>query len=131
MDKKKEGLAIAFEAFMETVKELFRPNMSLEDIASKCSPQMDKIILDQKNKGLSFTAGKFKIVCADDSSFCVGYEMYFQDADKKWHQITDLSKKILAKNYLSQEAWLELKQKKINSYDIASPIDKEIESEEK
>lgn len=116
----------AIAALMETIKELLHPNMALQDIASECSPHMDNIIRKYQQQGLVYSAGKFKIVYVDEVHFAVGFELYFQNAEKKWQQVSDLSKKIKARSYLTENAWNELYQKRIITYDVQAPVGPEI-----
>ena len=115
------GIQILIDSAFETLKELFRPNMSLNDIAEKYSPRIDEIILQNQKEGFTYTAGKFKIVFVRKNIFCLKFELYFQDVNKKWHKVANSSEAMNAEIWLSPEARLELQNIKEKVFDVESP----------
>ena len=108
-------------ALFATIKELIRPNSTLEDIANDYSSQMDKIILEQINNGLTYSAGRFMLRYVDEKSFCVGCLLYFKKKDNKWQKIGGLSPKMSADYFLSDNAWTYLCEHKEKTFDISAP----------
>jgi len=108
---------------LETIVKLLHPRMNLVEIAEEASPAIDKLIKKYKNQGLKFVGGAFKIILDNPDGFAVSYELFFQDNEDNWHKANNTSKKMEADYYLTNEAWEELKAKKIVSYDIEEPTD--------
>ena len=63
------SLQTLIETAFDTLKEIFRPNMSLDEVAEKYSPIIDDIIKKYEKEGVKFSAGKFKIGCVDEKNF--------------------------------------------------------------
>lgn len=118
---KTQGLQFLIDAAFDAVKEIFRPNMSLDDVAEKYSPIIDEIIEKQEKNGVKFCAGKFKIAQVYEKNFNLNFELYFQDEAKKWSKIAKTSGAMDAKTWLSPEGWLELKNIKEKIFDVDAP----------
>lgn len=112
---------ILIDSAFEALKEIFRPNMSLDDVAEKYSPNIDDIIVRYEKEGVKFSAGKFKIACLDKDSFVLSFELYFQDKNKKWSKVAKSSTPMEAKTWLSSTAWLELKNIGEKVFDVDAP----------
>ena len=52
---------------------------------------IDKIIAEQKRKGLEYEAGKFRISKTDAEHFILAFELYFTDQNNKYHQVSNMS----------------------------------------
>ena len=115
------GVQVLIDSAFEALKEIFRPNMSLENVAEKYSPTIDDIIVKYEKEGVKFSAGKFKIACLGKDSFVLSFELYFQDKNKKWSKVAKSSTPMEAKTWLSSEAWLELKNIKEKVFDVDAP----------
>lgn len=115
------SLQTLIETAFDTLKEIFRPNMSLDEVAENYSPIIDDIIIKYEKEGVKFSAGKFKISCVDEKNFNLGFELYFQDDKKNWSKVAKTSNHIDAKDWLSAEGWQELKSVKEKVYDVEAP----------
>ena len=115
------GVQVLIDSAFEALKEIFRPNMSLDDVAEKYSPTIDDIIVKYEKEGVKFSAGKFKISCLGNDSFVLSFELYFQDKNKKWSKVAKSSTPMAAKTWLASEAWLELKNIKEKVFDVDAP----------
>lgn len=115
------GMQVLIDSAFEALKEIFKPNMSLDDVAEKYSPHIDDIIIKYEKKDVKFSAGKFKIACLDKDSFVLSFELYFQDKNKKWSKIAKSSAPMEAKTWLSTSAWLELQNVKEKIFDVDAP----------
>ena len=98
-----------------------RRKMSLNDIADKFSQQIDNVIIQNRNQGLSFHAGRFKISAVNEKNFTVSYELYFKDDANKWKIIEDCSPPKNSADWLSNDAWLELKSINEKIFEIEEP----------
>lgn len=107
-------------AALDNLKEIFSPNMTFDEIAEKYSPSLDEIIKKYQAEGVTFAAGKFKIACFDENNFTLGFELYFQDAAKKWSKVARTSSPY-EKIYLDSKTWLELKNIKEKTFDVDAP----------
>ena len=116
-----DAAKILLESVFDTLKEFFRPNMTFDVIAEKYSPSLDDIIEKYQKEGLTYSAGKFKVAYFDEKSFTLGFELYFQDAAKKWSKVARTSKPYDAKKWLAPETWLELKNIKEKVFDVDAP----------
>lgn len=91
----KQTVDLAFETAVETVKNIFNnivnPNMTIEDIADVASLRLDDVIKKNEARGLEYSAGKFRVKFVDDAHFRLEFEMYFRDADGKWHKLANES----------------------------------------
>ncbi|MBE6092367.1 MAG: hypothetical protein E7201_04210 [Selenomonas ruminantium] len=104
-------------------KELFPPNMSLDDLRTVYSKPLDMVILETENKtGHIFVGGEFRINYIDPIYFGCSYELYFQDASKKWIKTSSQSNPIRQK-LLSEETRNELLVNKELKFDIDKPSD--------
>lgn len=121
-DMLKTGSDILSE-ITDMAKELFPPNMSLEDLKQVYSKPLDMIILETENKtGYVFVGGEFRINYIDPIYFSCLYELYFQDAAKKWIKTSSQSNPIKQK-LLSEETRNELSKAKELKFDIEKPSD--------
>ncbi len=109
------------DATFEILKEIFRPNMSVEEVVEKYSPSLDEIILKYEKEGVKFSAGKFKITPLENDTFALGYEIYFKDGDGKWSKVANVSQPMDAKIWLSKEAWAEIQSAGEKVFDVAAP----------
>ena len=105
------GKSITFDEAFKILDELSgkRKNMSLDEIVEKYSPIIDDIIKKHQKKGLTFSAGKFRIAQLNNISFTLGFELYFQDDAGDWIKAAKTSDALSAADWLSDTAWLELK----------------------
>ena len=108
---------------VETVKDFFvnllRPDMTLEKISEIVSPRLDDTIKKYELNGLKYSAGKFSIKYADEKHFQLEFEMYFQDAEGKWHKCANESD-IRDASLLEAGAWKTIQALKV----ITFPIEK-------
>ena len=82
----KNIVGTAVEAAKDFFHELVYPNMTIEKIAEVAAPRLDEVIKQNEDKGLKYSAGKFKIEYADEEHFSMAFEMYFKDAEGKWYK---------------------------------------------
>lgn len=115
------SLQTLIETAFDTLKEIFRPNMSLDEVAEKYSPIIDDIIKKYEKEGVKFSAGKFKISCVDEKNFNLGFELYFQDDKKDWSKVAKSSNPMNGQEWLSPEGWQELQKMKEKVYDVEAP----------
>ena len=115
------SLQTLIETAFDKLKEIFRPNMSLDEVAENYSPIIDDIIKKYEKEGVTFSAGKFKIGCVDEKNFNLGFELYFQDDQKNWSKVAKTSNPMDAQEWLSPEAWQELQSVKEKVYDVEAP----------
>ena len=115
------GVQSLIETAFDTLKEIFRPNMSLDEVAENYSPIIDDIIKKYEKEGVKFSAGKFKISCVDEKNFNLGFELYFQDDKKNWSKVAKTSNPMDAKEWLSAEGWQELQSVKEKVFDVEAP----------
>ena len=81
----------AVDAAKDFFHELVYPNMTIEKIAEVAAPRLDEMIEENEEKGLKYSAGKFKIEYVDEEHFTMAFEMYFKDADGKWYKSASAS----------------------------------------
>ena len=115
------GVQVLIDSAFEALKEILKPNMSLDDVAENYSPNIDDIIVKYEKEGVKFSAGKFKIACLGKDSFVLSFELYFQDKNKKWSKVAKSSAPMEAKTWLSKEAWLELRNIGEKVFDVEAP----------
>ena len=118
---KTEGKNIFFDAAFESLKEIFRPNMSLEEIAEDYSDNIDEIILAEEKNGTKFSAGKFKILSVGKNDFALNVELYFKDSDGKWIKRAKTSSPMSAQDWLSEDARKILDAEKEKIFDVEAP----------
>ncbi|MBO4401127.1 MAG: hypothetical protein J5809_04710 [Selenomonadaceae bacterium] len=87
----KKSLEMVVENVKNFFNDLLSPNMTIEDVADVASMRLDEIIRKNVENGLTYSAGKFRVNFVDDEHFNLEFEMYFQDADKKWHKLANAS----------------------------------------
>ncbi len=117
LDEKAEDVALFFK---ELIRELFRPNSTIDDIKSYVNPHIDKIIREQTQQGLIYSAGKFRITKVDEEHFALAYEMYFVDKNGKYRQVSNLSPAMEVRN-LSVNLQKDLMVHRIISFEIDEP----------
>ena len=83
--------------------------------------KMSNVIIQNRNQGLSFHAGRFKISAVNEKNFTVSYELYFKDDANKWKIIEDCSPPKNSADWLSNDAWLELKSINEKIFEIEEP----------
>ena len=112
---KTEGKNIFFDAAFDALKEILRPNMSLEEIA------------EEKN-GTKFNAGKFKILSVGKNNFALDVELYFKDKDGKWIKRAKTSSPMSSEDWLNDDARKFLDAEKEKIFDVEAPeIEKDAE----
>lgn len=122
---KTEGKNIFFDAAFDALKEMLRPNMSLEEIAEDYSDNIDEIILEEEKTGTKFTAGKFKILSVGKENFALEVELYFKDKDGKWIKRKKTSAPMSSKDWLSADAKKILDAEKEKIFDVeATEVEK-------
>ena len=87
----KKSLELVVENVKDFFDNLFSPNMTIEDTAEVASLRLDEVIRKHVADGLTYSAGKFRVNFVDEEHFNLEFEMYFQDADKKWHKLANTS----------------------------------------
>lgn len=118
---KNEGKNIFFDAAFDALKEMLRPNMSLEEIAEDYSDNIDEIILEEEKTGTKFAAGKFKILSVGKENFALEVELYFKDKDGKWIKRQKTSAPMSSKDWLSADAKKILDAEKEKIFDVEAP----------
>lgn len=118
---KTEGKNIFFDAAFDALKEMLRPNMSLEEIAEDYSDNIDEIILEEEKTGTKFAAGKFKILSVGKENFALEVELYFKDKDGKWIKRQKTSAPMSSKDWLSADAKKILDAEKEKIFDVEAP----------
>ena len=108
------------EAVKAFFKDLINPSMTIEKIAEVASPKLDEIIEKNKEKGLNYSAGKFKIKQQDDKHFTLEFEMYFKDEAGKWYKAANESEPREAE-LMEPSAWKTLKALKVVEFPIGAP----------
>ena len=63
----------------------------IEDIKEVAMPRLAELIEKNEKNGLQYSAGKFHVKYANDEHFQLEFEMYFKDADGKWHKVANES----------------------------------------
>ncbi|MBR1729541.1 MAG: hypothetical protein IJ728_08470 [Selenomonadaceae bacterium] len=114
---------------VETVKkflhDLITPNMTIEKIAEVASPKLDEVIKKNAEKGLKYSAGKFKIKYVDDKHFALEFEMYFKDDAGKWYKAANESEPRDAE-LIDPASWKTLTALKVVEFPIGSPNEENI-----
>ena len=87
----KESLGMAVETIKDFFKDLLRPNMELEDIKQITFPRFQELIKNYEKKGYDYGGGKFYVKYVDEKHFRLEFEMYFRDAEERWHKIANES----------------------------------------
>lgn len=86
-----ENAKVAVESVKDFFKNLIKPNMKIEDIKEVAMPRLIELIEKHEKDGLQYSAGKFHVKFADDEHFQLEFEMYFKDAEDKWHKVSNES----------------------------------------
>ena len=120
LENKIEMVTDLLEAAKNFFVDLFRPDMTLEKISEVISPRLDDTIKKYEAQGLKYSAGKFSVKYADESHFQLEFEMYFQDADGKWHKCANESEKRDA-TLLEVGAWKTIQALKVIQFPIEKP----------
>lgn len=122
------------DEFVESVKHFFEnfmsPNMTIEDISEVAAMRLDDVISKNQAAGLTYSAGKLRIIFVNDNQFHLEFEMYFQDADGKWHKLANESEPRDMK-LLEEGAQKTLKALKTIEFPIEAPKKSEQPAEEK
>lgn len=114
------GAQFLIESAFNSLTEILCPNMSLEEVAKKYSPKLKNIISQYQDTGSKYQAGKFKIICLDETSFALNFELYFINSEEKWLKAENTSSALSSKTWLSPEAWLDLRKNKEKIFLIKS-----------
>ena len=132
LEKKIEMVADLLEAAKNFFVDLLRPDMTLEKISEVVSPRLDETIRKYERTGLEYSAGKFSIKYADEKHFQLAFEMYFRDAEGKWHKCANDSEKRDAE-LLEAGAWKTIQALKVITFPIEKPktLDDEILQKDK
>ena len=113
---------------IETVKKFFqdliKPDMTIDKIAEVASPSLDKIIKDNEEKGLNYSAGKFRIEYLNDKQFTLEFEMYFKDEAGKWYKAANKSEP-RSSELIEPSSWKTLKALKLIEFPIGAPAEEE------
>lgn len=120
LENKIEMVADLVEAAKTFFIDLFRPNMTLEKISEVVSPRLDDTIKKYEERGLNYSAGKFSVKYADEKHFQLEFEMYFQDAEGKWHKCANESD-LRDSSLLEAGAWKTIKALKVITFPIEKP----------
>ena len=122
MEINQEAINTIVEMVKKFFKDLIKPDMTIEKIAEIASPQLDKIIEQNEEKGLKYSAGKFKIEYADDTHFTLEFEMYFKDDAGKWYKAANKSE-LRDAELIEPSSWKTLKALKVIEFPIGAPVD--------
>lgn len=120
LENKIEMVADLVEAAKNFFIDLFRPDMTLEKISEVVSPRLDDTIKKYEERGLEYSAGKFSIKYVDAKHFGLEFEMYFRDAEGKWHKCANESEPRDA-SLLEVGAWKTIQALKIITFPIEKP----------
>jgi len=120
LENKIEMVADLVEATKNFFIDLFRPNMTLEKISEVVSPRLDDTIKKYESRGLQYSAGKFSIKYGDEKHFQLEFEMYFQDAEGKWHKCANESD-LRDATLLEAGAWKTIQALKVITFPIEKP----------
>lgn len=90
-EEKLEVAKAAVESVKDFFKNLLKPNMKIEDIKEVAMPRLTELIQKHEKNGLQYSAGKFHVKYADEEHFQLEFEMYFKDAEDKWHKVANES----------------------------------------
>ena len=132
LEQKIEMVTDLIEAAKDFFVNLLRPDMTLEKISEIVSPRLDETIKKYERNGLEYSAGKFHIKYADETHFQLEFEMYFRDAEGKWHKCANESEKRDAE-LLEAGTWKTLQALKVITFPIekAKTLDDEILQKDK
>ena len=120
LENKIEMVADLIEAAKNFFVDLFRPDMTLEKISDVVSPRLDDTIKKYEAQGLEYSAGKFSIKYADEKHFQLEFEMYFRDAEGKWHKCANESD-LREATLLEAGAWKTIQALKTITFPIEKP----------
>lgn len=87
----KRSVDMAIDTVKDFFKNLFRPNMELEDLKEITFPRFQEVIRKNEEKGLEYGGGKFYVKYVDEGHFQLEFEMYFKDSDGQWHKLANKS----------------------------------------
>ncbi|MCR5605901.1 MAG: hypothetical protein K6F69_03675 [Treponema sp.] len=130
MEVQKNIFNAIFDALVETIKDLFSSDTSVDKIVNESSKAIDQIIIDQENElKLKYVAGKFFIELVDRDNekdvdkFQLRYQLYFKNEEGKWIESSGASKKYPISNILKDDNDIieQLIEKKQLSFDIKRP----------
>lgn len=119
-----DTLNTIIEMLKQYFKDLIKPDMTIDKIAEVASPNLDKIIKKNEEKGLKYSAGKFKIEYLNDKQFTLEFEMYFKDDAGKWYKAANKSEPRDAE-LIEPSSWKTLKALKVVEFPIGAPADEE------
>ena len=117
-----DTLNTIIEMLKQYFKDLIKPDMTIDKIAEVASPNLDKIIKKNEEKGLKYSAGKFKIEYLNDKQFTLEFEMYFKDDAGKWYKAANKSEPRDAE-LIEPSSWKTLKALKVVEFPIGAPAD--------
>ena len=126
LENKIEMVGDLIEAAKNFFVDLFRPDMTFEKISEVVSPRLDDTIKKYEARGLEYSAGKFSIKYADEKHFQLEFEMYFRDAEGKWHKCANESE-LRDATLLEAGTWKTLQALKIITFPIEKPKSKDDE----
>lgn len=126
LENKIEMVTDLVESVKNFFVDLFRPDMTLEKISDVVSPRLDDTIKKYEAQGLEYSAGKFSIKYADAKHFQLEFEMYFRDAEGKWHKCANESE-LRDASLLEVGAWKTIQALKIITFPIEKPKSKDDE----
>jgi|GEM_PF-2333288 len=126
LENKIEMVADLVEFVKNFFVDLFRPDMTLEKISDVVSPRLDDTIKKYEEQGLEYSAGKFSIKYGDAKHFQLEFEMYFRDAEGKWHKCANESE-LRDATLLEAGAWKTIQALKIITFPIEKPKSKDDE----
>lgn len=92
-EEKLETAKVVVESVKDFFKNLLKPNMKIEDIKEVAMPRLAELIEKNEKNGLQYSAGKFHVKYADEKHFQLEFEMYFKDAEDKWHKVANESER--------------------------------------
>ena len=95
-------------------------NMEIDELAKVYSEELDKIILKEMDNNLSYVGGNFHMDYINEKTFGLSFELFFQDENKEWVKKAATSKP-QPKNYLTYDAFAELRESKKISFEIDPP----------
>ena len=117
-----DTLTTIIEMVKQYFQDLIKPDMTIDKIAEVASPNLDKIIKKNEEKGLKYSAGKFKIEYLNDKQFTLEFEMYFKDEAGKWYKAANKSEPRDAE-LIEPSSWKTLKALKVVEFPIGAPAD--------
>ncbi len=120
LENKIEMVTDLVESVKNFFVDLFRPDMTLEKISDVVSPRLDDTIKKYEAQGLEYSAGKFSIKYGDAKHFQLAFEMYFRDAEGKWHKCANESE-LRDATLLEAGAWKTIQALKIITFPIEKP----------